>query len=300
VVKLAVVVCVALAACNSSGGSSASDFVGSSASVKKGSGGFSASLTAEMSKDGSAGSNANAGGSNTTNPVVSNAGTTAKAGSNVVAMVDPKGSNATTAKAGSNAVAMVDPKAGSTAKAGSNAIDPKTGSGKGSGSAGGAAKLAPVTGGPPRPSEHRGPVKPPPDLAAIKLDLEPNWDRDYDEPGTISFVLNVPGSTDKRVFAFHYGYDVDRAPADREAYKKFLADQKLLDVTLDRQRGAAWYLEGTDARGTPAFRYLVVYGGKRLVCGGYLFKDKDSSALGPDLRDKVVAAAKKICETLSL
>lgn len=161
-------------------------------------------------------------------------------------------------------------------------------------------KLPPVTGGPARPSEHRGPVKPPADLAVIKLDLEPNWDRDFDQAGTVSFVLNVPATNDKRVFSFSYGYDVANAPADREAYKKFLADQRLLNVTLDRQRGSAWYLEGTDASGSPAFRYLVLFGGKRLVCGGLLYKDKDSTALGPDLRDKVVAAAKKICETLSL
>ena len=47
-------------------------------------------------------------------------------------------------------------------------------------------------GGPPRPSDKRGHVNPPADLAAIKMDLEPNWDRDYDTAGTISFVLRVP------------------------------------------------------------------------------------------------------------
>ena len=102
------------------------------------------------------------------------------------------------------------------------------------------------------------------------------------------------------MFAFHYGYDLNGAPADREAYKKFLADQKQLNVTLDRQRGAAWYLEGTDQNGNPGFRMLVTYGGKRLVCYGSLYKDKESTALGPDLRDKVVNTAKKICETLAL
>jgi hypothetical protein len=70
-------------------------------------------------------------------------------------------------------------------------------------------------------------------------------------------------------------------------------------VTLDRQRGAAWYLEGTDGNGSPAFRYRIIYGGKQLICYGSLYKDSASNPLG-DLRDKVVMAAKKICETLTL
>jgi hypothetical protein len=168
-------------------------------------------------------------------------------------------------------------------------VPPPTGKGSGS-----------TVVGPTRPSDTRHHVNPPAELAAIKIDLEPNWDRDFDDPGTISFVLKVPNTNDTRLFSFKYGYDLAGAPADREAYKKFLADQKLLTVTLDRQRGAAWYLEGTDGSGVPAFRYLVLFGGKRLVCGGVLYKDKDSTALGPDLRDKVVAAAKKICETMQL
>jgi len=154
--------------------------------------------------------------------------------------------------------------------------------------------------GPQRPSDKRAHVDPGPALGAVKLDMEPNWDRDYETPGTISFVLKVPNTNDTRVFAFHYGYDLNGAPTDREAYKKFLADQKQLNVTLDRQRGAAWYLEGTDNNGNPGFRMLVTYGGKRLVCYGSLYKDKESTALGPDLRDKVVNTAKKICETLAL
>lgn len=154
--------------------------------------------------------------------------------------------------------------------------------------------------GPARPPATRHKVKPSADVAAIKFDLEPNWDRDLDTAGTISFVLNVPNSTDTRLFVFSYGYDFADAPADRETYKTYLADHKVMTVTLDRQRGAAWYLEGTDGTGVPMFRTVVLFGGKRLVCGGSLYKDKASTALGADLRDKVVAAAKKICETLAL
>lgn len=159
----------------------------------------------------------------------------------------------------------------------------------------------PVPGtGPTRPPATRRKVKPPADVAAIKFDLEPNWERDLDTPGTISFVLNVPNSSDSRLFAFTYGYDFADAPADPDTYKKYLADHKIMNVTLDRQRGAAWYLEGTDGTGVPVFRTVVMFGGKRLVCGGALYKDKVSTSLGADLRDKVVAAAKKICETLAL
>jgi hypothetical protein len=154
--------------------------------------------------------------------------------------------------------------------------------------------------GPPKPSEKYVHVSPPADVAAIKLDMEPNWDRDFETAGTISFVLRVPSSSETRVFSFNYGYDFPGAPNDRDAYKKFLADRRVLDVTLDRQRGAAWYLEGNDDAGQPAFRYLVLYGGKRLVCYGSLYKTREATALGPDLRDKVVSAAKKICETIAL
>jgi hypothetical protein len=145
----------------------------------------------------------------------------------------------------------------------------------------------------------RVPVKPSAEQAAIKMDLEPNWDRDVGEAGTISFALKVPNTEDTRLFSFHYAYDPAGAPADRDAYMKWLADQKILNVTLNRQRGAAWYLEGTDGNGAAAFRTRVTYGGKQLICYGSLYKDAASNQLG-DLRDKVVMAAKKICETMTL
>jgi hypothetical protein len=54
-----------------------------------------------------------------------------------------------------------------------------------------------------------------------------------------------------------------------------------------------------DQGGVIAYRFLVNYGGKRLMCHGSLYKDQASAALG-DLRDKVLIQAKKICETLAL
>lgn len=145
------------------------------------------------------------------------------------------------------------------------------------------------------------PVKPPANLAAIKLSLLPNWDRDIGEAGTFQYVVrikNTSGAT--KTFTFHYGYDDPRAPSDREQYKKFLLDQKIMTGELrDRQRGGAWFIEGADENGAPAFRYVVLYGGKRLICYGSLYKDAESNKLGDD-RDQTIIQAKQICETLAL
>jgi hypothetical protein len=151
----------------------------------------------------------------------------------------------------------------------------------------------------PQPASH-GPVKVPAELAAIKLSLLPNWDRDIDEAGTFQYVVRIKGTQDTKTFTFHYGYDDAKAPADHDQYKKYLQDAKLLTGDIkDRQRGGAWFLEGLDATGAPSFRYQVLYGGKRLVCYGSLYKDVDSNKLGDD-RDQTVIQAKQICETLAL
>jgi hypothetical protein len=146
----------------------------------------------------------------------------------------------------------------------------------------------------------RGPVKVPAELAAIKLSLLPNWDRDLGQAGTFQYVVRIKGTQSTKTFAFHYGYDEPRAPKDHEQYKKYLQDTGALTGELrDRQRGAAWFLEGNDAAGNPAFRYVVLYGGKQLICYGSLYKDADSSRLGDD-RDQTLIQAKQICETLAL
>jgi hypothetical protein len=146
----------------------------------------------------------------------------------------------------------------------------------------------------------RGPVKVSAELAAIKLSLLPNWDRDVGQAGTFQYVVRVKGTQNTRTFTFRYGYDDPRAPADHEQYKKYLQDTRALTGEIrDRQRGAAWFLEGSDAAGMPAFRYVVLYGGKRLICYGSLYKDAESSRLGDD-RDQTLIQAKQICETLAL
>nr|MBA2540942.1 hypothetical protein [Deltaproteobacteria bacterium] len=213
--------------------------------------------------------------------------------------VDPKaGSAVKDPKAGST-VAVVDPKAGSAVKdpkAGSTVavVDPKSGSAK------------PASGPPPiDASKPRVYVKPTADVGAIKLSLLPNWDRDVGEAGTISLVVKVRGTTEQtRVFAFRYGYEDPKAPSDRDAYKKWLAENNILKAPaggalVDRQRGGSWYLEGVDAGGAPVFRSIVVFGGRKLICGGSLYKDATSNQLG-DIRDKTIIQAKEICGDLGL
>ena len=276
-----------IAACSKDGGGGAGSGsapgsaapAAGSAAAKKG-GGFSASLSAELAKEGS--------GSAAPTPAPGSG-----AGSGSAVAVAPAGSAAGSASAAAIVMAKpADTKPADTKPADTKPADTKPADTK-------PADTKPVAGTIERPTATRAPVKPSPELAAIKLDLEPNWDRDVGEAGTISFALKVPSTGDTRLFSFRYGYDPSSAPADRDAYMKWLADQKILNVTLNRQRGAAWYLEGTDGNGAPAFRYLVNYGGKHLICYGSLFKDAASNPLG-DLRDKVVMAAKKICETMTL
>jgi hypothetical protein len=127
----------------------------------------------------------------------------------------------------------------------------------------------------------------------------PNWERDVQDAGTISLAVKIPGRTNSAVFVFRYGYEDPSAPADREAYKKWLGEKRLLTVRQDRQSASAWYIEGTDKSGSPAFRFVVNYGGKRLICYGSLYRDGESNKLG-DLRDQTLIQAKQICESISL
>ena len=291
---------VLLAACSKddaggtgSAGSAATGSAATGSAAKKGTG-FSASLSAELAKEGSAA------------PSVPLNAAPAPAGSGAIGS-GASGSGAMVAMAGSAAATSpttTPPSTTSPAKGSASAPSPAAGSAavaatRPATTTTTTTTTAPTPPSPPPSSAARVPVKPPAEIAAIKMDLEPNWVRDVGEAGTISFVLNVPSSSETRVFSFHYGYDPAGAPDDRDAYMKWLADNKLLSVSLNRQRGAAWYLEGSDGNGAPAFRTLVMFGGKHLVCWGTLYKDAASNSLG-DLRDKVVMTAKQICGTLAL
>ena len=144
----------------------------------------------------------------------------------------------------------------------------------------------------PEPGSKKTPMTA--ELAAIKLSLLPNWKRDVVDGGTISLVVEAPKSN--VTFVFHYGIEDAAAPTDRDAYLKWLGDNKRMMVKDERQRGSTWYLEGTDGSGKPMFRFIASFGPKKLMCGGSLYKD---SSLG-DLRDEVIQQAKKICESVAL
>jgi len=271
---------------------------GSGSPTKPGSGGgFSSDLARELGSGGSAPAAGSAGAKVAGDPP--RAGNVAPGvGSDAVALAGNAAQPDPAAKPGGDAAAMTgreakpDPAPPASAGTPASAGPPAS---AGTPASTGAPASAPRT----RPEAH-GPVKVPADLAAIKLSLLPNWDRDVDEAGTFQYVVRIKGTQSTKTFSFRYGYDDPKAPTDRDQYKKYLQDAKLLMGEIkDRQRGAAWFLEGTDASGLPAFRYLVVYGGKHLICYGSLYKDADASRLGDD-RDQTVIQAKQICETLAL
>ncbi len=262
-------VLVAVTAACSSGGKAGGATTGSgsagsgSAAPHKGSaGGFSASLSAELK-----GSDAKGSAAPTPTPTP----TPAPAGS-AAPTPAPAGSAAPVAKAGSAAPTPTPMPTPAPAGSAAKPATADTGS------------VAAAT---------------PAELAMIKFELLPNWERDVVAPGSFSLTVKVPKTGEQRQFVFGYGYDDPKAPSDRDQYKKWLADAKLLEVKVDRQRGAAWYLEGADPTGVGVFRFLVIYGGKRLICYGSLYKDAASNPLG-DIRDEVLVQAKKICESLSL
>ena len=317
-IRALVVGAVLCAACNSDSASTDETLATPSPRPKKGSGGgFTASLSADLAKDGP-GSGARTAGT-ATGDSSATSGSAAGAGSAVGAGSAPSGSAAPGAGSATPAAGSATPAAG-TGSGSAKAVTPTPGAGSGSakavtptpGAGSGSAKAVTPTPGAGSGSAKavtpaagttagsaaapRPPVVLTPELKAIQLSLLPNWKRDDGEAATISLFVDVQSRGETAVFRFHYGYDDPRAPADRDAYKKFLGDAKILSVAADRQRGAAWYLEGADATGRPAFRIVVTYGGKRLVCYGSLYKD---SPFG-DIRDEVIIQAKKICETIQL
>ena len=260
-------------------------------------GGFSADLARQIGGSGDGSATAGGAGSDL---APGDGGTSAgSGGSAAMAAGSGAGVGSSGAGVGSGGALAVKPVPGIGSSAGSGAalpVNPGGGSGSAGSvvAAGSASKVASAGSNQPRVA-----TKPSAEVSAIKLSLSPNWDRDVGEPGTISLVVKIPEQTATKVFSFRYGYEDAKAPADRDAYKKWLADNKLFIASLDRQRGAAWYLEGVDDHGAPAFRIVVTFGGRKLICGGSLYKDAASNQLG-DIRDKTIIQAKEICETVAL
>jgi hypothetical protein len=271
--SLAIAALALVAGCKQAGeGADVSEETKTGVDTQKGSaGGFSAGLAADLAKT-DVGSAAPTAGSGSSGAPTSGSGSgsaeVAQVGSGSAAQEEPVKSDA-----GSGSAKAADTKVADTKTADTKVADAKV------------------------PTEApKAPVEMTPEMKAIKISLGPNWERDQVGAGTISLPVNVQSRDVHFTFKFNYGYDDPKAPTEREQYKKYLADTKQLTVSVDRQQGAAWYLEGTDAAGSKAWRVLVTYGGKHLFCGGSSYKDND---LG-DIRDEVVASAKKYCETLAL
>ncbi|MEO8704795.1 MAG: hypothetical protein ABI867_32385 [Kofleriaceae bacterium] len=289
--RWALAVVVACSACDE-GGTDSFESAGMAPATKPGSSGFSSDLAKSMGSPESKGSGSaevkpETGSAAKPETGSADAGKLADAGSAKPVDAGTKPDTGSAAKVADAGSAKTEPPKPDTGK---KPDKPEAGS------ASAIPAPPPINLGAPRVA-----VKPSAEVAAIKLSLSPNWDRDVGEAGTISLVVKVPGGKpdETRVFSFRYGYEEAKAPADRDAYKKWLADNKVLTVILDRQRGAAWYLEGTDGGGAPAFRLVVNYGGKKLICGGSLYKDVSSNQLG-DIRDKTIIQAKEICESVAL
>jgi hypothetical protein len=282
---------------------------GGSASAKTAAGGgFSADLAKEFASSGSGSAGAKTGGAKAGDAKAADA----KAGSGDAKAGDAKAGDAKAGDAKAGDAKAGDAKAGDAkagdAKAGdAKASDAKAGDTKVADAKATDAKLVPDalrTGTGPGPVIQSSnavlkKVTVPAELAAIKLGMLPNWERDAQDAGTLSLAVKIPGHAESAVFVFRYGYEDASAPADREAYKKWLADKRVLTVRQDRQSASSWYLEGSDGSGNPAFRFVVSWGGKKLICYGSLYRDGASSKLG-DLRDQTVIQAKQICETVAL
>ena len=94
---------------------------------------------------------------------------------------------------------------------------------------------------------------------------------------------------------------IRRRPTDREQYKKWLARSAARSTsTLDRQRGAAWYLEGIDGDGAPAFRYLVQLRRQAPDLRRLALQGSPSRTSSATSATRSIIQAKKICETLAL
>jgi hypothetical protein len=314
-----------LASCNqeTSSAPSGTGGAGGSAAAKPAGGGFSADLAKEFA-------NATGSGSGSGDAKAGSGDAAARAGSgDAAARAGSGGDKSGDAKAGDTKMGDTktagdakagDMKAGDTKTAGdAKAGDTKAGDAKAGDAKATDTKTADAKAGDTKPAapdtapkgtsgaglivqSGGGPTKKitvPAELAAIKFGMLPNWDRDVQEAGTLSLAVKIPGSSSSAVFVFRYGYEDPGAPAEREAYKKWLADKRLLTVRQDRQAGSSWFLEGNDGSGRPAFRVVVSWGGKKLICYGSLYRDAESSRLG-DLRDQTVLQAKQICESIAL
>jgi hypothetical protein len=128
----------------------------------------------------------------------------------------------------------------------------------------------------------------------IKFDKLPDgWEAGGGKLDTFEAVNDSKFPVDNASFVFEYAVEAKDMPTDPKEYAAVL-DKGGFKVTKNEKTANGHYYESEDA-----FRYVVVAGDKRIHCGGSLYKSDDYNKI-PAVRDKVVAEAKKICQTAKL
>ncbi|MEO8705032.1 MAG: hypothetical protein ABI867_33575 [Kofleriaceae bacterium] len=120
------------------------------------------------------------------------------------------------------------------------------------------------------------------------------WSMD-DSATAMSLVVAVNQSkfpVDNAVFAVEFGLEEDATPKDAKAYAAWLGTTKSFKVTKTTAAPAGKYYESKDA-----FRYALEVDGKRVWCGGSLYKTADYNKIPKD-RDAAVTSAKKLCASV--
>jgi hypothetical protein len=123
------------------------------------------------------------------------------------------------------------------------------------------------------------------------------WSADEDPPNQMTLLVGVNETkfpVDNALFSVRYGLeDADAPVKDPKEYAAWL-DKKLKWKAIKTEavpRGH--YFESKDE-----FRFWLDGQGVRVWCGGSLYKDADYNKI-PKIRDQSVAAAKKLCATVT-
>lgn len=128
----------------------------------------------------------------------------------------------------------------------------------------------------------------------IKFDKLPDgWQSGAGKLDTFEAVNESKFPVDNASFVFEYAVDAKDMPTDPKEYAAVL-EKGGFKVVKNEKTANGHYYESEDG-----FRYVVVAGDKRIHCGGSLYKTDDYNKI-PAVRDKVIAEAKKICQTAKM
>jgi hypothetical protein len=136
------------------------------------------------------------------------------------------------------------------------------------------------------------PVEAPKPAPTVTFEAVPEgWTLD-EEPNRMTLVVAVNETkfpVDNALFRVEFGLEDEAAPKDAKGYAAWLATAKSFQVTKTTKAKGGTYFESKDA-----FRYALEVAGKRVWCGGSLYKNADYNKI-PKIRDASVTAAKKLC-----